>query len=68
MLTRPETTTKAGERPFNNLLRRLSDSDYALLTPHLLKLTRWMADYYPAAPASSPTWLPTRTAAMSRPS
>ena len=35
MLTRPETTTKAGERPFNNLLRRLSDSDYALLTPHL---------------------------------
>jgi len=31
MLTRPEATTKAGERPFNNLLRRLSDSDYALL-------------------------------------
>jgi len=35
MLTRPETTTKAGERPFNNLLRRLSDSDYALLASYL---------------------------------
>src|SRR5438094_1189181 len=37
MLTRPETTTKAGERPLNNLLRRFSDSDYALLTPHLMQ-------------------------------
>jgi hypothetical protein len=35
MLTRPETTTKADERPFNNLLRRLSDSDYALLASYL---------------------------------
>jgi len=35
MLTRRETTTTAGERPFNNLLRRLSDADYALLAPHL---------------------------------
>src|SRR3981189_942732 len=35
MLTRPETTTKAGERPFNNLLRRLSDADYALLASNL---------------------------------
>jgi Crp-like helix-turn-helix protein len=35
MLTRRETTTTAGERPFNNLLRRLNDSDYALLTPDL---------------------------------
>src|ERR1700704_3045300 len=35
MLTRPETTIKAGERPFNNLLRRLSDTDYALLASHL---------------------------------
>src|SRR5437016_5488053 len=35
MLTRPEATTKAGERPFNNLLRRLSASDYALLASYL---------------------------------
>jgi len=35
MLTRRETTTTAGERPFNNLLRRLSDADYALLALHL---------------------------------
>src|SRR6266576_3712481 len=35
MLKRPETTTKAGERPFNNLLRRLRDADYALLAAHL---------------------------------
>src|SRR5712672_3510807 len=35
MLKRPETTTKAGERPFNNLLRRLSDADYALLASNL---------------------------------
>jgi Crp-like helix-turn-helix protein len=35
MLTRPETTIKAGERPFNNLLRRLSDTDYALLASYL---------------------------------
>ena len=35
MLTRRETTTTAGERPFNNLLRRLNDSDYALLTLNL---------------------------------
>src|SRR6266550_2543177 len=35
MLTRREKTAKADERPFNNLLRRLSDADYALLAPHL---------------------------------
>jgi hypothetical protein len=35
MLTRRETTTTAGERPFNNLLRRLSDADYALVAPYL---------------------------------
>ena len=35
MLTQRETTTTADERPFNNLLRRLSDADYALLAPHL---------------------------------
>jgi hypothetical protein len=26
----------AGERPFNNLLRRLSDADFALIAPHLV--------------------------------
>jgi hypothetical protein len=35
MLKRVETTAKAGERPFNNLLRRLSDADYALVAQHL---------------------------------
>ncbi|HMM91547.1 Crp/Fnr family transcriptional regulator [Bradyrhizobium sp.] len=33
MPTRPSGT--AGERPFNNLLRRLNDADYALIAPHL---------------------------------
>lgn len=27
--------TDSGDRPFNNLLRRLNDADYALLRPHL---------------------------------
>jgi hypothetical protein len=35
MLTRRETTNTAGERPFNNLLRRLNDADYALLALYL---------------------------------
>jgi len=34
ILTRREAAQKS-ERPFNNLLRRLSDEDYALLAPHL---------------------------------
>jgi hypothetical protein len=29
--------TGDSDRPFNNLLRRLSDADYALLTPHLAR-------------------------------
>jgi hypothetical protein len=35
MLTRRENTAKARERPFNNLLRRLNDADFALIAPHL---------------------------------
>jgi DNA-binding transcriptional regulator YhcF (GntR family) len=35
MLARRDETTKAGERPFNNLLRRLNDADFALIAPHL---------------------------------
>src|SRR5882757_681687 len=35
MLTRREQTTTAGDRPFNNLLRRLSEADFALIAPHL---------------------------------
>jgi hypothetical protein len=34
MLTRVQTTAKVGERPFNNLLRRLNETDYALLAAH----------------------------------
>jgi hypothetical protein len=34
MLTRRNGT--AGERPFNNLLRRLNDADFALIAPHLV--------------------------------
>ena len=37
MLKRREETAKAGERPLNNLLRRLSDADFALIAPHLGK-------------------------------
>jgi DNA-binding transcriptional regulator YhcF (GntR family) len=37
MLTRTENAAKAGERPFNNLLRRLSDADFALLAAHLVQ-------------------------------
>src|SRR5258708_13291909 len=33
MIRRRDET--AGERPFNNLLRRLSDADFALIEPHL---------------------------------
>jgi hypothetical protein len=35
VLTRGNQTGEAGERPFNNLLRRLNAADYALLAPHL---------------------------------
>lgn len=31
-----KTGPSAGERPFNNLLRTLRDSDYALIAPHLV--------------------------------
>ena len=37
MLTRREQATTAGERPFNNLLRRLRDADFALIAPHLIQ-------------------------------
>src|ERR1700686_2543268 len=35
MLTRRNEET-AGERPFNNLLRRLNSADFALIEPHLV--------------------------------
>lgn len=35
MLMRRDQTAQAIDRPFNNLLRRLNASDYALLAPHL---------------------------------
>jgi Crp-like helix-turn-helix domain len=35
MLTRREQVITAAERPFNNLLRRLRDADFALIAPHL---------------------------------
>jgi len=35
MLTRREQAAMVDERPFNNLLRRLSDADFALLAPNL---------------------------------
>ena len=34
MILRQEDT--AGGRPFNNLLRRLNDADFALIEPHLV--------------------------------
>src|SRR6266545_3950668 len=38
MLTRRDATDKAGadDRPFNNVLRRLSEADYALVAPCLM--------------------------------
>ncbi len=36
MLTRREDTAKVGDRPYNNLLRRLNAADYALIEPHLV--------------------------------
>ncbi len=35
MLTRPAQTAEVKDRPFNNLLRRLSRADFALIEPHL---------------------------------
>src|ERR1700676_1165052 len=35
MLTRHDEAAKAGERRFNNLLRRLNDADFALIAPYL---------------------------------
>jgi DNA-binding transcriptional regulator YhcF (GntR family) len=35
MLKRREVNNQAGERPYNNLLRRLNDSDFALIAPNL---------------------------------
>jgi hypothetical protein len=35
MLMQRDRTAEATDRPFNNLLRRLNASDYALLAPHL---------------------------------
>jgi Crp-like helix-turn-helix domain len=35
MLAQKELANEAGDRPFNNLLRRLNAADYALLEPHL---------------------------------
>jgi Crp-like helix-turn-helix protein len=39
MLTRREETAVVGERPYNNLLRRLHADDYALIEPHLVEET-----------------------------
>src|SRR5258708_36519439 len=36
MLAQTKKTADVRDRPFNNLLRRLSISDFALLEPHLL--------------------------------
>jgi DNA-binding transcriptional regulator YhcF (GntR family) len=35
MVARRVETTENGDRPFNNLLRRLSDADFALIAPNL---------------------------------
>src|SRR3954451_7767282 len=35
MLKRREATNEAEDRPFNNLLRRLNDADFALIAPHI---------------------------------
>jgi hypothetical protein len=35
MLTRPAQAAEVKDRPFNNLLRRLNNADFALIEPHL---------------------------------
>src|SRR5579871_1083159 len=37
MLSRPDATASVNARPFNNLLRRLNNADFALLEPHLAR-------------------------------
>src|ERR1700681_4151946 len=37
MLTRHDEAAKAADRPFNNLLRRLNDADFALIAPYLAR-------------------------------
>src|SRR3981081_728475 len=66
-------------RPFNNLLRRLSASDFALIAPHLAHEETRANDllYNPATISRSSTsragqvlchtWSPTKTAATSKP-
>jgi hypothetical protein len=63
MLKRLEVTIGAAERPFNNLLRRLSAADYAVLAPHLTEVEAQANDllynpgddvetvYFPCGPA-----------------
>ena len=38
MLTRRDQAATVEERPFNNLLRRLRDNDFALIAPHLISV------------------------------
>jgi hypothetical protein len=66
MIARPEDT--ASGRPFNNLLRRLNEADFALIEPHLISADGSPNDLltvpattsrpctFPAVPASCPTW------------
>jgi hypothetical protein len=44
MLKRREVATEAGERPYNNLLRRLNDADFALVAPHLSQVEAGATD------------------------
>ncbi len=39
MLTRPAQTAEVKDRPFNNLLRRLNNADFALIEPYLTTMS-----------------------------
>ena len=46
MPTQREATIRAGNRPFNNLLRRLNDADYALIAPHFARVECGAGDLF----------------------
>ena len=51
MLTRRNTSSQIGDRPYNNLLRRLNKADFALIEPHLAPVEAQPSDllYSPGA-------------------
>lgn len=51
MLTRPDPAAEVLDRPYNNLLRRLNQADFALVEPHLTEMQARAGEllYHPGA-------------------